>query len=260
MRSEDISVFYQQGFVKIEKAFSSDQARQMQDLIWNSIEEQFAVTRDDRASWQRARPPIKLQHLRGHEHFKSIGSDTVMDAFDHLLGKGQWKLPWHWGQFLIGFPSEQSFSIPDEIWHTDFGFERDQDPLEGLLVLSLISNVPPAAGGTMLIEGSHQFVKQFIQTMPNEQRKKMKTIRKALYDSHPWFRKLTDSRDETDRISFFMESVQKVDDNDLKVVQITGSAGDVIIAHPWLLHASSPNCADQVKMMRVHRIHRREAI
>ena len=232
----------------------------MQDLIWNSIEDQFAVTRDDYMTWQMVRLPIKLQHLRGHEHFRSIGSDSVKHAFDHLLGKDQWKLPWHWGQFLIGFPSEQSFSIPHEIWHTDFGFETDQDPLEGLLVLSLISDVPSTAGGTMLIEGSHLFVKQFIQTIPHEQRKKMKTVRKALYDSHPWFRRLTDPRDRTDRIDYFIHSIQRVDGVDLKVHQITGSAGDVIIAHPWLLHASSPNCTDQVKMMRVHRIHRLEAI
>ncbi|MDH3246490.1 MAG: hypothetical protein OEM26_17855, partial [Saprospiraceae bacterium] len=93
MFSVDISSFYQRGFVKIEQAFSPDQARQMQDLIWNSIEDQFAVTRDDYMTWQMVRLPIKLQHLRGHEHFRSIGSDSVKHAFDHLLGKDQWKLP-----------------------------------------------------------------------------------------------------------------------------------------------------------------------
>lgn len=260
MLPQDIESFQRRGFIKLEHVFNPEQAEKMQDLIWSSIEEQFGVSRDDQTSWPKVKPPIKLQHLRGHEDFKPFGSDRVRDAFNHLLGKGHWKLPWHWGQFLVGFPTDQSFDVPHEIWHTDFDFVSDLKPLEGLLFFSLISDVPSGAGGTMLIEGSHHFVKQFIQTIPDDQRKKMKTVRKALYHSHPWFGRLTDPKDNTDRIAYFMNTARNVDGIDLKVHQITGSAGDVVIGHPWLLHASSPNCTQRTKMMRVHRIHRFDRI
>ena len=40
----------------------------------------------------------------------------------------------------------------------------------------------------------------------------------------------------------------------MRVVELTGEAGDVVIGHPWLLHAGAPNCGAAPRLMRVQRV------
>jgi len=229
----------------------------MQDLIWSSLEQQYAIDRNDVASWNRVQLPHRVQHLRGNEVFQPIGGPNVIESINQLLGVGQWKKPWHWGQFLIGFPTSSTFDVPHQIWHTDFGFETSQVDLTGVLIFSVISDVLAEGGGTLVIDGSHLVMQNFVQTLPKETRSIMERVRNAFYTSHPWLQKLTNSHDPEDRIKYFMQDSNDIDGVPVKVSQIKGKAGDVVVTHPWLLHASSPNCTDQVKMMRVHRIHRK---
>ena len=57
------------------------------------------------------------------------------------------------------------------------------------------------------------------------------------------------------RIERFMDRVESVSGIPLQVVELTGEAGDVVLGHPWLLHATAPNCGTRTRMMCVQRIH-----
>ena len=40
----------------------------------------------------------------------------------------------------------------------------------------------------------------------------------------------------------------------VRVVELSGEAGDLVIGHNWLLHAGAPNSGTQPRMMRVQRV------
>ncbi len=46
-----------------------------------------------------------------------------------------------------------------------------------------------------------------------------------------------------DRKRRFMDNGAKVDGVEVRVVELTGDPGDVILMHPLMLHAASRNCA-----------------
>ena len=52
-----------------------------------------------------------------------------------------------------------------------------------------------------------------------------------------------------------MQTETVIADVPVRVAEISGEAGDVVVAHPWLLHcAPTPNCGDVPRLMRVQRI------
>jgi hypothetical protein len=46
----------------------------------------------------------------------------------------------------------------------------------------------------------------------------------------------------------------RVGDLPVRVTELTGEAGDVIVGHPWLVHSPATNCSDRPRFMRVQRI------
>jgi ectoine hydroxylase-related dioxygenase (phytanoyl-CoA dioxygenase family) len=40
-----------------------------------------------------------------------------------------------------------------------------------------------------------------------------------------------------------------IDGVDLRVVELSGAAGDVVVFHPWLFHAAASNRAPEPRMM-----------
>jgi hypothetical protein len=40
----------------------------------------------------------------------------------------------------------------------------------------------------------------------------------------------------------------------VRVVELAGEAGDLVIGHNWLLHAGAPNCGSRPRIMRVQRV------
>ena len=73
----------------------------------------------------------------------------------------------------------------------------------------------------------------------------------------PWFRALARTDDpDPDRNARFMESDHDADGIPVRVVELTGRPGDVVLTHPWTLHHSAPNVASYPRMMRGKSLHR----
>lgn len=47
----------------------------------------------------------------------------------------------------------------------------------------------------------------------------------------------------------------EIDGLTVRVGELTGAAGDIVIGHPWLLHAPAPNRTSRPRLMRLQRIH-----
>ena len=245
--------FESDGFVRIS-AFSKDDASAMEELVWGGLNRLHGIVRDEPATWT-VMHPSGLQPLKAHKVFAPIGSPVLIEAIDDLMGAGQWEKPKHWGQFLVTFPqSNGTWNVPCQVWHTDYDFLPPPGRVSGLLVFSFLSSVPPQSGGTAVVAGSHRMIREYVNTRQSRNLKRMKKVRRDLLASDPWLKKLSSDDDAPDRIEQFMMKETTVSGVPLRVKELTGKPGEIILGHPWLLHSGSPNCGQYPRIMRVQRL------
>jgi ectoine hydroxylase-related dioxygenase (phytanoyl-CoA dioxygenase family) len=67
--------------------------------------------------------------------------------------------------------------------------------------------------------------------------------------SHPWLRGLWKPGDGGDRIQRYMNDGTIIDGVPLRVVELTGEPGDVILMHSDCFHAVAPNRLTEPRMM-----------
>jgi len=247
--------FDESGFVKLEAAFSTDAAARMQDIVWEELSRAHGVNRSDPHSWPNGL--VTGLHIKELPVFAVIGSPMVHGAFDELLGPGAWRQPRRWGAFLVTFPTPgEQWSVPSHVWHADYAFTLEPEPLPAVHVFPLISEVKPRGGGTLIVAASHRVVADFVKGRPGESLGNYRRARQALCASYPWLRDLTSASCADDRVERFLEHEGRVGDVPVRVVELCGRAGDVIITHPWVLHCRAPNCADVPRFMRSKGIYR----
>ena len=226
----------------------------MEARIWSELGYLYGFQKKDSGTWN-AHIALKLQHLKTDPLFLSIGSHMTLGAIDEILGPKDWRKPADWGQFLISFPvTDRPWTVPTDIWHTDYEFDQPMNQIAGLIVFSFLSDVAPSAGGTMVISGSHQLARKFLESNTEVNRTKMKDVRKAFMVSDPWLESLSHFDNAEDRIEKFMRFESNVGGTMVKVVELSGKPGDVVLGHPWLFHASSKNCGNHPRMMLIQRL------
>ncbi len=250
--------FDQRGWCRLTTVFPTDQAHLMVDRIWDTLERQHGVRRDARETWHITQA-TGLQALRRESIFQSIGSADACAALDDLLGTGRWRRPTHWGQFLVSFPTaDGDWTVPHETWHTDSDYLAPRHQLSGTLMFSFLSEVRPHGGGTAVIEGSHRLVSRFVAGQKPDALTPMKKARKAFLRSDPWLCALTAGGDAADRVAGFMERNHEIEGISVRVAELTGRPGDIVLAHPWLVHAPAANRGDQPRIMCIQRIYSAE--
>ena len=254
MNSNGLQAFRQEGYVRLPGAFSTKEANGMEARIWSELRHLYGFQKKDPGTW-KTNIALKLQHLKSDPLFQPIGSRTTLEAIDEVLGPKDWIKPDNWGQFLTSFPvTDRPWTVPTDIWHTDYEFDQPMNQIAGLLVFSFLSDVAPGAGGTMVISGSHRLTRRFLESNTEVNRAKMKEVRKAFMISDPWLESLSRFDNPEDRIEKFMRSESNVFGTIVKVVELSGKAGDVVLGHPWLFHASSKNCGNHPRMMLIQRL------
>ncbi len=254
MTPEQSEEFQERGFIRVPGAFPADAAAAMVDRLWASLEKRFGVSRTDPATWKLP-PGLELRDLRRSSVFKGVGSATTTAALDDLIGEGRWEYPRHWASFLVSFPSRgvPTWTVPGG-WHTDWPYRAPQRGPVGALLFSFLSHVPPRHGGTVALEGSPGIVRAFVAQRPRVAKEKMKFTRRALMNSDPWLKALDSDPDDSDRIERFMGTEARIGGIRVRVTELTGEPGDIVIGHPWLLHSGAANCGTQPRFMLVQRI------
>jgi hypothetical protein len=83
----------------------------------------------------------------------------------------------------------------------------------------------------------------------------------ALFLRHDdWFRSLSRSAHDPERAAWFMDHDHHVGGAMVRVLELTGSPGDVVLTHPWVLHSPAPNTGAYPRMMLTKNLYRRGAI
>jgi hypothetical protein len=206
LSSDQIESFVELGFCALPGAFTAEQAMAACRCVWRRMEEKAGIREDDPASWPQSYD-IE-EHLTDPEVLACF-SDRLAAAVTQLLGPGRWCGIRKWGLWPVNFAvgAGEPYDIPDWGWHIDGNWFRHSIdcPKQGLLLIGLFTDVAPRCGGTILALGSHR-----------------RTARVLASHAEP-----------VAHLDLFSEVLSEPLGN---FHEITGTAGDVVLAHPFLFH------------------------
>jgi len=163
-------------------------------------------------------------------------------------------MPNHWGSFLVTFPPEEqtAWTLPTGIWHWDTHPGTYPKEMVNLRVFLFFSHVKPQGGGTLMVEGAHTATMQFVKNLtPKERKLKFRPLRKRFEQSNPWLAELSGHRSRpSGRTDYFMNEPTEADGVPLRIIEMTGEPGYVILCHPFFWHTTSSNVLDYPRVMR----------
>jgi hypothetical protein len=241
-----LSHFREHGWVRVRGAFNAEAARAMCDSVWRALED-AGIHRDRPSTWTVERPP-HLQHLKDDPVFQRVGSPILLSAIDAILEDVPYEKPKNWGALFPAFPGSTHWRIPTNGWHIDAYYASPLLPIRGVKTFALLGDIAPRGGGTLMVSGSHRLVYKWFRENPPSPVARSAEMRRLL-QKQPYVRDLHSPGDDGERIERFMRCVEEVDGIPLQVVEAAGDAGDVILAHPLLMHVASPNTAPQPRFM-----------
>jgi hypothetical protein len=136
--------------------------------------------------------------------------------------------------------------VPWRAWHVDHDWTAPVAPLRGLKVHALFGDVEARAGGMTVVAGSHHVVARLVVADPSLAGDPPARIRRRVMTGHPYLRELgrdpgCDPGVHAARIARFMGGDEDVLGHPCQVVELTGSAGDLVLIHPLLLHTRPTN-------------------
>lgn len=215
LNQREIDQFVQQGYVRIDDAFSAETAREVRDILWRDT----GCDPKDPGTWTK--PVIRLGWYDQPPFVKAVNSELLHRIFDQLVGTGNWVPRFNIGSFPIRFPSENDPG--DTGWHVDTSFPGEQpddfmlwrsnikSKGRGLLMLFLFSDVGEKDAPTRIRIGSHLDVARMLQPEG---------------DAGLSFLQLA-------------ERLRELPPHD--EILATGKAGTVYLCHPFLVHAAQPH-------------------
>lgn len=245
--------FAQLGIARIPNAFTRAEAADMQAQIWSVLTERHGLQPHAPETWTLAQP-TGFQHLTQARAFQALGSPHLMAALDEMLGMDAWTRPKHWGMPLVTFPQPATtpWMLTSRAWHLDFAPRGPALPLQGIRILAFVAPVKAQGGGTLVLAGSHRLVEQYVGVAgPDEGHSA--DVRARLGRTHPWLAELWSGKLEHERDPHrtmrYIEQGTVIDRVPLRVIELTGEAGDIVLMHPWAFHAASMNCGTAPRMM-----------
>ncbi len=211
LSTEQINHFIEYGFVHLNNCFDLDLAAR-----WTSAAfERLGYDEHDPSTWD-----VPIVHMQADERVEvKEFAPKVWEAMCDLLGgEERIKQPVIWGNgFIVNFSlgADREYVPPSPEaggWHKDgdFFWHFLDSPEQGLLVIVAWRDMLPTGGGTFIAPDSVKPIAKYLQDHPE--------------GLHPF---------EGGYGNLITEC------NDLR--EVTAKAGDVILMHPYMLHASSQN-------------------
>jgi len=223
----------------------------MERRWWSELEDAHGIRRDDRSSWRQI--PGDLKAAKRDPIQARILTGQVRGVFDDLLGTAAWSPPRDWGRAIVTFPEPGAWEVPARLWHWDNLCEPHIDQPRALFVISFIGPVAPRSGGTLILSGSPRLLIQQERRIPASQRGGSGAgIWERFHRSHPWLMALTgQAPSPADRTAAFMDGETRVEGVPLRVVELTGEPGDMVVCHPVMVHCRAPNHGVRPRFVRI---------
>ncbi|MBA3845111.1 MAG: phytanoyl-CoA dioxygenase family protein [Planctomycetes bacterium] len=233
-----IAEFEERGFVVLRHAFSTVVAARVRAAIWQKL----GLDPKDPSGWTA--PMAHLQDGLWSAPFSGALTGRFNGALDDLLGAGRWKPLEHTGWWPVAFPG-----TPGAPGAKGAGSAADDDAVgdwrvggagpsprrlvgidHGLNPLFLFSDVGPADGGALLVEGSHL------------------TVARGMAAAGLAGLSAVDLADVARRLP------------KPRATRVVGRVGDVVLIHPLTVHAASANLGQQVRFIAAPQVGLREAL
>jgi Phytanoyl-CoA dioxygenase (PhyH) len=222
LTTAQINSFINNGFVKIENAFSTEIADECRAILWEATQ----CDPNNPDSWTQ--PVIRIGEL-GFEPFRKAANTPILHhAFDQLVGKNNWLPRLTLGSFPIRFPSKEQAN--DTGWHVDASFAGEDvnnyfewrinihSKARGLLMLFLFSEVSEQDAPTIIKVGSHLEVAKILAP-------------------------------KGEKGLSFMELAEQINTIESEEMAATGKAGTVYLCHPFVVHAAQNHRGTTPKFM-----------
>jgi len=244
--------FQRHGWVRIPGAFAAADATHLRDLIWAELTRRYGARSDQPATWDGSW--CGLKPLGRHAAFRAIATPRLGSAIDQLIGSGRWQWPRGWNMFLVSPPQRAAgaWRVPEQGWH----FDALPQASTGLNSFVFYDHVAAQGGGTLLLEGSHRLLARFLV----EQRAaldglSLRAVRERFAEHHPWLRRLhgVDGRHSPRRLELLRPN-RAADGEGLRVREMTGAPGDVILWCDWMYHVHPSHHLGRPRLMGNARI------
>jgi Phytanoyl-CoA dioxygenase (PhyH) len=246
--------FERNGIVSMPGAITKSAADEMLDKIWDCLRNRYHIHRDVPDTWPEPEARgtrveqiggthrfLGTRHLPGSVTFDQVGNAVLCAALDELLGVGRWQRPERWGSLLVTFPESTSqWDVPRSNWHLDLPASHSSVGLTAVRVFTCLARLAPSMGGTVFVAGSHRLAQNQVG---EDEHLSSPEARKRLICAHPWVKALCSRGDTGNRVQRFMSKGTSIDSVEVRVVEMTGEPGDVLLVHPMILHAPALNCS-----------------
>lgn len=236
------------GLVRLDAAFTPDEAAAMRSAAWRYAEQKAGLRIDDAITWPKGLASLSWKGLKGNRAFAPMaGNQAVRGALDAIFGVNGWIPPKPGAQMLVTFPSPGPWILPDG-WHMDCGFEQPTWPAFAVKMFAFFGDVGPEGGGTMLLPGSHRLVDRYRKDLPPGTGAGTTNWRRFMRHD-PWLARLLDGAKQPDGGRSLVGQSHDIDGLPVEVVELTGRPGDIVITHLHVFHSGSPNTGQQPRQM-----------
>jgi hypothetical protein len=251
LTSEQRDAFDRRGVVSVPGFYAREAIDAMADRVWADIERRFGYRRDQPQTW-RGKHPGHFQALKKSGAFSALRSPELVALADATLGA--WIEPAQWGGLLLTFPTSAP-TIARPPWHLDIGGAERLTPLPTLRIFTFLEPAPPGGGGTLYVAGSHRLAIEIERDLGRKVRSA--EVRERLAAMHPWFAGLI-TAPYGPKLDAFLGDEAEVGGQPVRLEQMSGAPGDLILMHPAILHGGAHNALDRPRMMLTEWITRRE--
>jgi hypothetical protein len=211
LTDDEVEHFVRYGYVVVKDCFDPESAAAWIDRAWI----RFGYDRNTPEQWVEKR--IQLSTLDSVDA-QDFAPKAWAAAVQLLGGEDRIELPWQWNDGFIanlGVGDDRPWQPPSaEVsgWHKDGDFFRHflDSPEQGLLTIVLWTDMYHRGGGTYIAADSVPVVARYLAEHPEG-------VLATEFDFQALARQCTDFR------------------------ELTGEAGDVVLMHPFMLHATSQN-------------------
>lgn len=244
------------GFLHRSGAVAEGEVRAMRDRLWEELERLHGLGRDEPERWRGCRP-TGFQRISRSDAFETARG-AARRAVEALLPGAELQPG---VQPLVCFPTpDADWTVPHAMWHLDLP-PSPLDACPGLRVFIFLDAVEPRGGGTAVVAGSHRLVQHLARDAPSPlpSRRVRETLRRRV----PWIRDLLtpappgQARARDRRL---LEEGAEHDGIRLRVVELSGRAGDLVLMDLRVLHSLTPNVARWPRLVLGQVGHRRRPV
>lgn len=250
---EQADAFERRGVLRLPAFYPAEPIARMAGSLWADLERRFGIKPDRPETWT-VPAPAQFRSLKHSGAFDAMGTPELFALADALMGPGCWAAPSPWAGPLVTFPTAGPV-IERPPWHLDIGGVERLDPLPTLRVFTFLEPSRPGGGGTLYVAGSHRLAMDIERE--GGARVRSAYVRDRLEADHPWFARLLKA--PYAELAALMNVEAEVGGRAVRLEEMTGEPGDLIVMHPALMHGGAHNALDRPRMMLTSWIPRKDA-